>query len=207
MTAPDLTTIAFYDTNARQYSDSTVSLDLRQLYEPFLKELAPGAHILDAGAGSGRDTKAFLEQGYCVTAIDASSQLAQLATGFTGQRCEVLSFQEIEFREEFDGIWACASLLHVPKREMNDVLCRFIKALKPGGVFYMSIKEGEGERLAEDGRFFSSYTTNSFRELLANFSALREIAFWKTQESRSVAHPEPWLSFLLAKTRAMVSAA
>jgi SAM-dependent methyltransferase len=148
-----LGTTEYYDTHAKEYCESTVHLDLRDVYVPFLKQLAPGAHILDAGCGSGRDTKVFSERGFRVTAIDASAELARLAQSLTGRRCEVLRFQDMKFREEFDGIWACASLLHIPKGEMIDVLPRFIQALKPGGIFYISLKEGEGERIAEDGRF------------------------------------------------------
>lgn len=199
MRSSSFNAIAFYDKHAEQYFESTVSLDMRAIYDRFLKELVPGAHILDAGCGSGRDTKAFLDRGYRVTAIDASPRLAQLATTFSGHACEVLTFQEMEFREEFDGIWACASLLHVPKCEMFDVMPRFIRALKPGGVFYISLQEGVGGDPVEDGRFFSYYTADSFRELLSLYPALREIAFWKTDEVRSPKHCEPWLNFLLKK--------
>src|SRR5439155_961832 len=136
---------------------------LNELYEPFLKELAPNAHILDAGCGSGRDSKAFLDHGFIVTAIDASPQMAHAASTLTNQPCKVLSFQEMDFREEFNGIWACASILHVPKAEMPDVMKRFVTGLKPGGIFYISLKEGEGERIAEDGRFFNYYSAESFR--------------------------------------------
>ncbi len=194
-----LSTLDFYEKHSQEYYKSTVDLDMHELYDLFLRELPPGAHILDAGCGSGRDTKAFLERGYRVLAIDASVKLAQLATVFTRQRCEVLSFQKMDFREQFDGIWACASLLHVSKREMHDVMHRFIQALKPGGIFYLSLKEGEGEHIGEDGRFFNYYTADSFRELLATFSTLRELAFWKTEEIRSRQHRGLWLNFLLKK--------
>ncbi len=193
-------TTLFYDSHAQDYCESTVHLDLHEFHEPFVKELRPGSHILDAGCGSGRDSKEFLKRGYRVTAIDASPQLARLATAYTGQKCEVLAFQEMQFREEFDGIWACASLLHVPPRDIKDVMTRFIQALKPGGVFYISLKEGQGERIADDGRFFNYYTRDSFRELLAGYPTLREIAFWKSPEIRSLRHREPWLNLLLIKT-------
>lgn len=197
--SPSLSTIAFYDLRAHEYSESTSRLDLHELYEPFLKELPQGGHILDAGCGSGRDTKAFLSRGYRVTAMDASPQLARLATVFTGQHCEVLSFQEMQFREEFDGIWACASLLHVPRNEMRDVMRRFVRALEPCGVLYVSLKEGDGERIVKGGRFFSFYTIETFRELLGFFPGLVEIAFWKTEEMRSRQHPQPWLNVLMRK--------
>lgn len=191
--------MAFYEKHSQEYYKSTVDVDVRELYEPFLRELPSAGRILDAGCGSGRDTKAFLERGYRVLAIDASPQMAQLATALTGQRCAVLRFQEMEFYEEFDGIWACASLLHVPKSQMPDVMRRFTQALKPGGVFYLSLKEGEEEQVAEDGRFFNYYTVESFRRLLANFPALGELARWKTEETRSHRHRSLWLNFLLKK--------
>lgn len=194
-------TLSYYEKHAREYSESTVKLDLHELHDVFLKELPRGAHILDAGCGTGRDTKTFLKRGYLVTAIDGSPEMAKLATDFTGQHCETLCFQQMKFYEEFDGIWACASILHVPKREMPDIIERFIRALRVGGVFYISLKEGEGERTADDGRFFNYYTEDSFRKLLASFPALREIAFWKTAEIRSQHHAGPWLNFLLRKVR------
>ncbi|PYP85951.1 MAG: SAM-dependent methyltransferase [Blastocatellia bacterium AA13] len=200
-TTYDQGTLAFYERRGQEFCQATMSLDLHELYEPFLKELPLGAHILDAGCGSGRDTKAFLERGYRVTAIDASPQMASLATEHTGQSCQVLSFQELDFREEFDGIWACASLLHVPKTEMDDVLRRLAGALKVGGVLYTSLKEGYGERIAEDGRFFSYYSRESFKELLNTHPILDEIAFWKTEDTRSREHIGPWLNFLLKRRR------
>src|SRR5579864_7240756 len=102
-------TINYYDFHAKEYCDLTRHLDLSAFYAHFLAVLPPEAHILDAGCGSGRDAKIFLDRGYRVTAIDASSELAQLAAEYTKQPCEVLRFQEMEFREEFDGVWACAS--------------------------------------------------------------------------------------------------
>lgn len=196
---PTLSTLAFYDEHSHEYYKSTVDVDMDQLHDRFLRELKPGAHILDAGCGSGRDTKAFLERGYLVTAIDNSVKMAELATALTGHKCEVLSFQKMEFRETFDGIWACASLLHVSKSEMNDVMTRFVHALKPNGVFNISLKEGEGEKFAGDGRFFNYYTVESFRSLLSDFPNLREIAFWKTEEIRSHQYRALWLNFLLRK--------
>src|SRR5437879_4481189 len=107
----------YYSIHATDFVETTSTLDLAHLYKPFLAELAPGARILDAGCGSGRDAKAFLTRGYRVTAFDASPQMAANTSSLTGQECKILSFQQMKFRDEFDGIWACASLLHVPKSE------------------------------------------------------------------------------------------
>jgi SAM-dependent methyltransferase len=191
-------TINYYDAHAKEYCDLTQHLDLSTFYAHFLAELPRAAHILDAGCGSGRDTKIFLDRGYRVTAIDASSELARLAAEYTNQPCEVLRFQEMEFREEFDGVWACASLLHIPKHEMYDVIPRFIRALKPGGIFYLSLKEGEGERMAEDGRFFCDYTRASLQQIFAHFPSLHELAFWRTEEIRN--GRQSWLNLRFRKT-------
>lgn len=199
MTTRCSSTTAYYDAHAQEYFDASVNTDLHELHERFLRELLPGAHILDAGCGSGRDTRIFLEKGFRVTAIDASPELARLATEFTGHPCRVLTFQEMEFHEEFDGIWACASLLHVPLSEIDDVLRRFVAALKPHGIMYISLKEGKGERVSDDGRFFSYYTEDSFRAIIRNFPQLAQIAFWKTNDERASHHAAPWLSFLLKK--------
>lgn len=194
------TTINYYDVHAKEYWDLTRHADLTDAYDRFLIALTPGAHILDAGCGSGRDTKVFRDRGYKVTAIDASSQLARLAAAYTNHPCEVLCFQDMVFHETFDGIWACASLLHIPKNEMRDVIPRFVQALKPGGLLYVSVKEGEGERIADDGRFFSDYSRASFEGLLEHFPTLSEIAFWQSEEIRNGNNRQPWLSFLLKKS-------
>jgi SAM-dependent methyltransferase len=196
---PSLATVGYYDTHAQEYCEWTSQLDLNEVYERFLKELAPGAHILDAGCGSGRDTKVFLARGYRVTAIEASTELARLATAFTHHPCEILFFQDMVFQDEFDGIWACASLLHIPKSDVEDVVARFVRALKSGGISYISLKEGDGERVAEDGRFFSDYTAESFRKVVAQFRQLYELEFWKTEDVGSHAHRQPWLNFLIRK--------
>src|SRR4029079_479759 len=105
---------AFYRANAQSFFERTAYLEGGEMYAPFLARLPVGAQILDAGCGSGRDTKAFAERGYAVTAFDATPEMAELARAFSGQPERVLRFQEMNYQEEFGGIWACASLLHVP---------------------------------------------------------------------------------------------
>jgi SAM-dependent methyltransferase len=196
----DHMTLAFYNSHSEQYHASTAHVDVGSLYDPFLRELPRGASILDAGCGSGRDTKAFAERGYRVTAIDGSARLAELATAFTGQPCTTLAFHDVAFIDAFDGIWACASLVHVAAREAPDVMGRFTRALKRGGVLYISLKEGDGERTADDGRFFCYYTADAFRRVTASIPALRELAVWTTEDVRSSQDRGRWLNFLLKKT-------
>jgi 2-polyprenyl-3-methyl-5-hydroxy-6-metoxy-1,4-benzoquinol methylase len=191
--------IDYYETHADEYCRSTVALNMSSVYARFLDKLAPGAHIMDAGCGSGRDTKAFLQRGYVVTAFDGSPQMARIASAYTGQKCRVLRFQEIQFPETFDGVWACASLLHVPKCEMEDVLRRLVAALKPGGFMYICFIEGEGESISADGRLYNSYTADSLRALLQGTPTVREIMCWKSEDISSFTRRAPWLNFLLTK--------
>jgi SAM-dependent methyltransferase len=191
-------TLAFYERHGAEYHAATAHVDMDRLYEPFLRELPPAASILDAGCGCGRDTKAFAQRGYRVIAIDASPALARLAAAFTGQPCMTLALQDIAFSAAFDAVWACASLVHVPTCDAGNVVDRFARALKPGGVLYISVKEGDGERTAADGRLFCDYTVATLRALIAPVAALRELAVWTTADVRGSQHGR-WLNTLQRK--------
>ena len=139
-------TIRYYDDHADQYVRDTAGVEMQPLYVPFLELISPGGKILDAGCGSGRDGMAFKDRGFVVTAIDASETMANHASRLLTQPVSVVRLEDVAFTSEFDGIWACASLLHVPRHEIDDVLLRLIRALKPHGVCFLSFKEGDGER-------------------------------------------------------------
>ena len=147
-------------------------MDVSSIRDLFLNLIPEGDHILDLGCGSGRDSRFFLDHGYTVTAVDASDELANLASEFIGKPVEKLSFQELDYSEAFNGIWACASLLHCPKSEMGGVMQRMIKALKTNGIIYMSFKHGTDERIDERGRFFNDYTETEMSKLLAGYADL-----------------------------------
>jgi len=175
-------TTQFYDEHAAEYFDQTVEIDMSALRCRFLDRLPDGAKILDAGCGSGRDSRAFLDAGYEVVAIDASRGMAEQARERLGIEAEVIRFEEMTFREEFDGIWACASLLHVPSRDLPDVLERMERALKPGGTLYLSFKRGERE---EDrmGRYFQDMTRQVLTKLLGQLERLALVDVWEAEDS------------------------
>lgn len=182
MNEPD-PTIEYYNQNAEAFYRDTVDLDISYLTHLFIERLPPGAHILDAGCGSGRDSLAFLRLGFRVTAMDASAELARRAEALLGQPVLVLRFQELDFEEAFDGIWANASLLHVPRAEIDDVLERLIRALKPGGILYVSFKQGPGEVLRH-GRLFNDYELDQFEALIAAHPRLELIKIWTSEDTR-----------------------
>jgi 2-polyprenyl-3-methyl-5-hydroxy-6-metoxy-1,4-benzoquinol methylase len=169
------------------------------LYRPFLERLPPGGTILDAGCGSGRDTLAFTQRGFLVTAFDASAAMVEAATRLTGVPIQHMRFQEMQFTHAFDGIWACASLLHVPKRDIPDVFTRCIRALKPHGVWYMSFKRGEGEAF-DAGRLFNSYTEASLQRTLAGYETIAITSLWVTHDIRPERSEETWVNIIVQRT-------
>jgi SAM-dependent methyltransferase len=191
-------TIRHYDENARAFFDSTRDVDMTPLYERFLPWVPAGGAILDAGCGSGRDTLAFRERGYRVTAFDASPELARLAERHTGQAVHVLRFEELEWQEAFNGIWACASLLHVPEDQLPEALHRLTRALKPCGVVYASFKYGQGERL-QGGRSFTDLDEERLARILAGNPDLAILGTWTTGDKRPGREEEVWLNTLLQR--------
>lgn len=190
-------TINYYDSNSLHYFSSTKDIDMSGIYAEFVQLLPPSAYILDVGSGSGRDSKYFLEQGFRVFAIDGSAQLARLASDYISQTVHHMSFDEIDFEEQFDGIWACASLLHVPRQYMTTVFNKLQHALKPHGVWYGSYKWGIQDREVE-GRLFTDYDDLTFLELVGQFSQLELVKWWRTRDSRN--RDNDWLNVIIRKS-------
>lgn len=120
----------YYTQFAAEFFSSTVGVDMAPIRQRFIAQLPPGGHILDAGCGSGRDAKAFSEAGFRVTAFDASAELARLASAHCGFEVAARRFEDVDEVAQFDGIWCCASLLHVPRAAMPDTLVRLWTALR-----------------------------------------------------------------------------
>lgn len=191
-------TLDYYRANAQHFFDVTVEIDVQSLYTPFLECVPAGGHILDAGCGSGRDAKAFLARGFRVTAFDAAPELAALAAQHTGLDVHVLRFQDIDYRDTFDGIWTCASLLHVPRAEIEDVFARLIRALKVGGAWYISFKHGDGEA-QQKRRLFNNYTEAGLRALLDRFPELAIIHLATNDDQRPHVSNQQWVSAVVQR--------
>ena len=135
-----------------------------------------------------------------MVAFDNSSEMVNLASNFTGQDCLLLSFDDIHFENKFDGVWACSSMLHVPKSNMINVLNKLCTALKHDGVLYTSFKYGDDE-VFRNGRPFSNYDEESFNALLTDQKKMNILKYWKTNDLRPGREDEKWLNILLKKTR------
>ena len=186
---------SFYDQNAAEFFSSTAHIDASSLYEDFLPLIPKGGSILDAGCGSGRDALAFKLRGFQVEAFDASASLAALAQILTTQQVDVCRFLEYQSDKVFDGIWACASLLHLPYGELASNITHLARFLSPGGHFYCSFKYGEGE-LERDGRHFTNLTETGLDTLLAD-TPLCIAKQWKTSDMRPGREHEKWLNGIL----------
>ena len=187
----------YYEKNAHGFFQQSLAIDMSALYEPFLVRIPTGANILDAGCGSGRDAKAFLARGYKVTAFDAAPALAAVAERYLQQSVDVLRFQDLVYEAEFNGIWACASLLHVSKAELPSVLRQLTRALKPDGIIYASFKYG-GRVRKKDGRTFTDLNEKSLATLLEAAGDLYELETWVSQDQRPDRMGERWLNTVLS---------
>lgn len=190
--------INFYNEHAIEFFNNTVSADMTLHYEAFLKHIKPSGKILDAGCGSGRDTLFFLNEGFSVISFDASDEMVQLSSAHTGNKTLKMQFQEIEFTNEFDGVWACASLLHVNRDEIDEVIAKIVNSLKLEGIFFASFKCGE-EVVIRDGRLFNSYNEKTLKSLFEKHKDLKEMKVWKTQDVRPNRKDEFWISSLYKK--------
>ena len=124
--------------------------------------------------------------------------MAKMAAELTGLPVMRMRFQDMDFEDQFDGVWACASLLHVPRSEIRDVVERFTRALRPGGSWYMSFKYGDGESEVGE-RMFNNYTTESLGELLAELPQLDLGMMWVTPDLRHERADEKWLNAIVRK--------
>lgn len=187
----------YYDENSEEFFDTTYQVKMDALYAPFLQYLPKQGHILDLGCGSGRDSLAFKKLGYTVTAIDLSAELVKKATQLTGLKVQQRSFYDLNDIEQYDGIWACASLLHCERHRLDDVLQKMTNALKSHGVMYLSFKYGDSDR-EQAGRKFTDLNEEQAVVHLKNNKQLKLLNQWITQDQRPERN-EQWLNLLIQK--------
>ena len=191
-------TIDFYNKNAENYCSKTIGIDLTQIYEKFLKYIPKQGAILDLGCGSGRDSLYFLNNGFDVTSMDASIEMVKLSSKLINQKTIHRKIEDIDFKDKFDGIWACASLLHINKNATVDVYNKLLSALKIDGILYASYKYGTNA-MVKEGRYFNNYDENSFSEMMKNIQSLEQIEFWTTLDLRQEGNNQKWLNILLKR--------
>ena len=188
-------TLAYYDAHAQVFTSSTVNVEMGSIRKEFTALLPPHAHILDLGCGSGRDSLAFINEGYTVTAVDGSQAMCDATNRLTGLPVRRILFQELDYQDAFDAVWACSSLLHAPSIELPAIFRLIHSSLKEGGIFYSSFKCSSFEGI-RNGRYFTDLTEASFLPLLEGlFTPLKT---WRTEDVRPD-RDEIWLNAIVRK--------
>jgi SAM-dependent methyltransferase len=149
----DEKTLQFYRSNAQSYADWAKAPSAR--LTGFLALLPAGGSILELGCGAGNHSAVMLDAGFSVRATDGSPEMAEIASRRLGHPVEAMLFHELDEQEAYDGVWASACLLHVPRDELTGILRRIHRALKPSGVFYASFKIGDGDGRDNLGRYYN----------------------------------------------------
>ena len=191
-------TIEYYNENVDKFVNDTQDVAFCATQDLFLSYLNEGDSILDLGCGSGRDTKYFLSKGYKVDATDGSEEICKVASDYTGINVKCLLFNELDEIDKYDGIWACASILHLDRDDLIDVFHRIARALKDNGILYTSFKYSEFEGM-RNGRYFTDFTIESFNEFQTNIPEFIIEKNWITSDARAGREDEKWLNLIMRK--------
>lgn len=173
----------YYENNAERYAAETFSADMSEQYQSFLSLLKKGAKILDVGSGSGRDACYFQRHGYQVTALEPSKNLCrEIRKVFSGE-IVCSDIQNYQPMEQYDGIWACASLLHLQEKEVLRFFEKMDLYLNNDGVVYISGKNGISTGKVEDGRFFLEFSEQLIDKILTVNKQLKLEQLWYTEDA------------------------
>lgn len=196
---PDIATLKYYEDTYLEYDRFSSSIDMSEQWKSFESMLPSGGKVLDLGCGTGRDIKHFLQMGFIVEGVEPSLAMANHVRLKTGVKIFDLAAEQIAFVEEYDGIWACASLMHMHKDAFFDTLPKIVKSLKPGGYFYFSLKEGVGEARNVDGRLFSFYKADEITDLLSGLANTQIVKQWVSKDLAGRSETQ-WLNALVKRS-------
>ena len=194
-----MNTLDYYNKNSEEYFNSTLNVDMTNTYKAFLKLLPKGGKILDLGCGSGRDSMNFMKLGYEVTAVDGSKELAKKASALLGKEVIASTFEELELKEKFHGIWACASLLHIKREDLKTVLNNLYNNLDDNGVFYMSFKYGEKEYVDDKNRYFNCFTDESIISFINENTKYNILGLYITEDKLGRVNEVKWVNLICNK--------
>jgi SAM-dependent methyltransferase len=193
----DEQTLQFYRGNAEAYAGRTFTSRQARLMA-FLARLSPGASILELGCGAGGDTAEMLARGFDVRATDGSPEMADVASRHLGRTVETLLFHDLDEVEAYDGVWANACLLHVPRDELAGVLGLIRRALKPEGVFYASYKAGDAEGRDTLNRYYNYPSPDWLR---TNYTSAGNWSSLEIETGEVIGFDNQWASMLFVVAR------
>jgi len=196
--------IDYYKNNAKKFIEDTFNADMSVMYELFEKYLVSKGKILDIGCGSGRDSKYFNDKGYDVYAHDSSEIMVKEAARYIGNQAVKATFEEFKSAElfgkliKFDGLWACASLIHAKEEDMVSVINNYVSYLEEDGVFFISYKLRENNH-EKDGRVFTNYTRERLEKMMGECENLKIIEIVESKDVRDGRDGEGWISVVAGK--------
>lgn len=190
-------TTSFYDDNAETYAARDRKPPTARL-DAFLAALPEKARILELGCGGGQDCAYMLSKGFDVTPTDGSAELARQAEKLIGRPVKIMRFEELSAHEEFDGVWAEASLLHVPRADLPGILTLIRSALKQDGVFHASFKAGTTEGHDSFGRYYN-YPSMEWLQALLDADGWRDISINEVDGGGYDGKPTRWLHLATRK--------
>lgn len=173
----------YYEINAKRYTEETFSVDMSEQYERFLPLLKAQAGILDVGSGSGRDACYFQKKGYQVTALEPSKNLCREIRKVFPGKIVCSDIQSYHPDQCFDGIWACASFLHLQEKEVLGFFEKINLYLNDNGIMYLSGKNGISTGQAKDGRYFLEFTEQLVEKILTTNRQLKLVELWYTEDA------------------------
>ena len=195
----DPASIEFYDREATRYAERAHDKAEHPWLAGFAARLRPHALVLDLGCGGGQDSLAFLKRGFNVVPQDASPGIAAETERRTGLKVRVQAFDELDDQVTFDGIWASASLHHVPAVDLPGIFKRIHHALQHGGVLYASFKVSKVDRRDRFGRLYCEMDEKLLRSLVADRSHWREPVIEHGKGRGYDNEPTDWLFLLVER--------
>jgi SAM-dependent methyltransferase len=195
----DEATLQFYRRNAQSYAERAKAPSAR--LKGFLALLSPGGSILERGCGAGDHSAEMLAAGFKVRATDGSSEMAEIASRRLGHPVETLLFDELDEHDAYDGVWASACLLHVPRHDLAAILGRIRRSLKPEGLFYASFKVGEGDGRDNLGRYYNYPSPEWLQATYAAAGAWSPISSGTSEISGFDETPATMLHLVVRKSR------
>jgi len=195
------TTIAHYDRSASAYSDGTWDHDVSQNYAALLHAIEgdPPYSILDLGCGPGRDLQYFRSLGHEAIGLEGSKRLVVMSRTSSG--CEVLhqDFLAMELpKSSFDGVFANASLFHVPSQELPRVLGEVSETLRPRGVLFCSNPRGRNEEGWSGDRYSCFFDLDTWRNYLSEAGFVIVQHYYRPPGLPH--HKQPWLATVSRKS-------
>lgn len=188
-------TIDYYNKNAAEYCKKTIDVPMQSIYDRFVSYLNPGDRLLDLGCGSGRDSIYFLSQGFDVVSVDGAMEICKIAKKNIGKEVRNIRFEDLDYNNEFDAIWASASLLHISRDRIDFIVEKILLALRKDGILYASWKCGDRDR-TYDGRSYSDMTKEDVTDLFSKFG-VKIMDLWISGDQ--LKRDNEWLNIVIKK--------